>query len=74
MGIFIGSGLALIVGGAVVDATVRMPAVTLPILGLVASWRLTFLIVGIPGLLVALWLINWIGRTGNPAAISPSAK
>jgi MFS family permease len=58
MGIFIGSGLALIVGGAVVDLTVRMPAVTLPILGLVASWRLTFLIVGIPGLLVALWVYS----------------
>ncbi len=58
MGIFIGSGLALIVGGAVVDFTVRMPAVTLPVLGLMASWRLTFLIVGIPGLLVALWVYS----------------
>jgi MFS family permease len=58
MGIFIGSGLALIVGGAVVDFTVRIPAVTLPVLGLMASWRLTFLIVGIPGLLVALWVYS----------------
>lgn len=58
MGIFIGSGLALIVGGAVVDFTVHMPAVTLPVLGLMASWRLTFLIVGIPGLLVALWVYS----------------
>jgi len=58
MGIFIGSGLALIVGGAVVDFTVRIPSVTLPVLGLMASWRLTFLIVGIPGLLVALWVYS----------------
>lgn len=56
MGIFIGSGLALIVGGFVVDMTVRMPTATVPILGTIASWRLTFLIVGIPGLLVAAWV------------------
>jgi hypothetical protein len=33
-----------------------MPAVDLPILGVVASWRLTFLLVGVPGLLVAAWV------------------
>jgi MFS family permease len=56
MGIFIGSGTALLVGGMVVDFTARIPAIDLPVLGLVASWRFTFLIVGIPGLLVALWV------------------
>jgi MFS family permease len=40
MGIFFGSGLALIVGGLVIGA--------------VGSWRLTFLIVGLPGLLASL--------------------
>jgi MFS family permease len=40
MGIFFGSGLALILGGLIVGA--------------VGSWRLTFLIVGLPGLLMAL--------------------
>jgi len=54
MGIFIGSGMALIVGGAVVGAVTDMPAVTLPVIGQIASWRLTFLIVGLPGLLVGL--------------------
>ena len=56
MGIFIGSGLALLVGGSVVQATMRLPSVALPLLGSVASWRLTFLLVGAPGLLVALWV------------------
>ena len=54
MGIFVGSGLALIVGGAVTQAVVGMPAVTLPLVGETASWRLTFLIVGLPGALVGL--------------------
>ena len=40
MGVFFGSGLALIVGGLIIGA--------------VGSWRLTFLIVGLPGLLAAL--------------------
>jgi MFS family permease len=56
MGIFIGSGLALLVGGSVVDATTRLPSMDLPVLGTIASWRLTFLIVGAPGLLVGLWV------------------
>lgn len=54
MGIFIGSGIALIVGGAVTQQVTGMPAVTLPVLGEIASWRLTFLIVGLPGLPVGL--------------------
>src|SRR5258708_14916503 len=53
MGIFIGSGLALIAGGSVVDAVTRMPAVTLPLLGAVAPWRFTFLIACAPGPAVA---------------------
>jgi len=40
MGVFFGSGLALIVGGLIIGA--------------VGSWRLTFLIVGLPGLLATL--------------------
>jgi MFS family permease len=52
MGIFIGSGLALIVGGTVVSAVIGLPETHLPIIGTIASWRLTFLIVGLPGLLI----------------------
>lgn len=40
MGIFFGSGLALILGGLIIGA--------------VGSWRVTFLIVGLPGILVGL--------------------
>ena len=54
MGIYLGAGLAMIVGGSVVQSLSRSPELTLPILGTIASWRATFLVVGIPGLLVAL--------------------
>jgi len=50
MGIFIGSGAALIVGGTVVSAVAGLPAVDLPLIGMIASWRLTFLIVAVPGI------------------------
>ena len=54
MGIFVGSGVALAIGGTIVDAVLRMPALHLPILGTIATWRLSFLLVGPPGILVAL--------------------
>jgi MFS family permease len=54
MGVFLGSSLALLVGGVVVDTMARIHTVTLPLLGTIASWRVTFLIVGLPGFLCAL--------------------
>ena len=54
MGIFFGSGVALAVGGTIVDSVMHMPALHVPILGTIATWRLSFLLVGIPGILVGL--------------------
>src|ERR1700734_2488400 len=54
MGVFLGSALALLVGGMVVAVMALIPTVTLPAIGTIASWRVTFLIVGAPGLLGAL--------------------
>ena len=54
MGIYLGSGLAMIVGGSVVQGLSHRPEIALPLLGPIASWRATFLVVGLPGLLVAL--------------------
>ena len=53
-GLFFGSSLALLVGGITLDALARTPNLTIPILGSIASWRVTFLIVGLPGILFAL--------------------
>ena len=54
IGQILGSSLALVVGGTVVQSVTRQPEATVPILGTIASWRLTFLILGLPGLLLAL--------------------
>jgi predicted MFS family arabinose efflux permease len=49
-------GLALIVGGLVIQAVSATPMTAVPLLGTMPSWRLTFLIVGLPGLLAAALL------------------
>lgn len=54
-GVYLGIGLAAIIGGAVVGTLSARPPLRLPVLGELAAWHATFLIVGLPGLLVALW-------------------
>ena len=61
MGVFLGSALALLVGGVVVDIMSRVHTVTLPLLGTIASWRVTFLVVGAAGPVGAL-LVYTIGN------------
>jgi MFS family permease len=58
IGQLIGSSLALGVGGTVVQIVSQKPDVALPLLGSIASWRLTFLILGLPGLLFPLLLMT----------------
>ncbi len=54
LGVYFGSSLALLVGGLAVDALEKVPLLTIPMIGTIASWRVTFFIVGAPGLLFAL--------------------
>jgi MFS family permease len=82
MGIQLGSGLALIIGGLVAQTVSQMPPVQLPLVGAIAAWRLTFLVVGIPGLLIALLLLTvrepvrralLLGADGRPAKLDMRA-
>ncbi|MBN3787670.1 MFS transporter [Burkholderia sp. Ac-20353] len=54
LGSFIGGGTAFLVGGYVIALLKHASAFTLPLVGQVHAWQVTFLIVGLPGLLVAL--------------------
>lgn len=53
VGLPVGSGLALLIGGVVIGWVADLPPVVLPGVGTLAPWQLTFLLVGLPGLLVA---------------------
>ncbi len=54
MGIYIGSGLALIIGGLVAKFAAAQEMWTLPIVGETRPWQVVFFIVGLPGVLLAL--------------------
>jgi len=53
LGAFIGSGLALFIGGIVIEWSIAIGPQTLPLMGIVKPWQLTMMIVGAPGLLLA---------------------
>ena len=57
MGVTIGSGLAYIIGGWVVTMAMNAGEIVLPVIGAREGWQLTFFIVGIPGLFVALLVL-----------------
>ena len=53
MGIALGSGLAMIIGGQLVTVAEAARYVHLPVIGTIFGWQRVFLIVGLPGLLLA---------------------
>ncbi|MCI0391492.1 MAG: MFS transporter [Acidobacteria bacterium] len=56
MGIYIGSGLAFIVGGAVTEMVIKQGAFDLPLVGATRPWQVVFFIIGLPGILFSLLL------------------
>lgn len=57
VGAFGGAGLAFMIGGTVIAATSDL-VVHVPLVGEAAGWQLAFWIVGLPGVLVALWMMT----------------
>ena len=57
MGIYIGSGLAFILGGMVIQFASGSENFTVPLVGAVRSWQMVFFVVGLPGLFVALLML-----------------
>lgn len=75
-GAYVGSGLAFIVGGLVIDSITRSPELTIPIIGTVRSWQAAFFVVGMPGVLVALLMFTVrepVRRINRNAALSGNA-
>ena len=66
LGLFVGAGLALILGGEIIGLIQKTPAIVLPLLGAMRSWNLVFIVIGLPGLLIALWVstLKEPARTG----------
>jgi MFS family permease len=58
IGLPMGAGLALVIGGVVVQIVTGTSEYQVPMVGAMKAWQVTFLIVGLPGLLVAAWLLT----------------
>lgn len=56
-GSFLGGGLAFIIGGAAIALVEQWGPQQWPLIGLVKPWQMTFLMVGLPGILVAALFI-----------------
>ncbi len=52
-GVYLGSGIAVLIGAALVGMGNGPDTVTLPFIGTVFSWQLIFVYIGLPGLLLA---------------------
>lgn len=73
MGTYIGSGLAFLLGGLVVQFAKNQGPMSLPLIGEIRSWQLVFLILGVAGLLFALLmlLVREPPRSNPQAAAMP---
>src|SRR3954468_19236176 len=58
LGIFVGSGLAYLIGGWVVGYAGAEGTVDLPLIGAVHPWQTVFAAVGLPGLLIAALILG----------------
>jgi MFS family permease len=64
IGLFVGGGLALVLGGAVIGALSGTESTQLPILGEVRNWQLAFIVVGATGvwltlIMMAIWILSF---------------
>jgi MFS family permease len=57
-GIFLGAGFAYFIGGTIIEAFRTMPPWHLPVFGELRSWQSVLLVVGAPGVLIALLMLT----------------
>ncbi|QIB65112.1 spinster family MFS transporter [Kineobactrum salinum] len=69
-GPYFGSGLAYILGGATIAYLDSLPELSVPVLGAVASWQLAFMLVGLPGLAVALIIYKVVREPDRKSSAS----
>ena len=73
MGMSLGPAAAYLAGAAVLTWTKTTDLVALPIVGELAPWQLAFIVVGVPGLLLALF-INMLKEPKRPLDHNPSSN
>ena len=72
-GVYFGAGLALMIGGTIIHLVSNAPTQFVPLVGEVRPWQLTFLVVGLLGLPIAL-LMTTIREPQRRGAIAANAQ
>jgi MFS family permease len=70
---FVGSGLALLIGGYVIAMLSRTEAIHLPLVGALNTWEAAFIICALPGFLVALWFFLTVREPVRRSALVEGA-
>lgn len=70
MGIYLGAGLAFVLGGLVIQFVTKQGAIELPVIGMTHPWQFVFLILGAAGVLfsLAFLLVREPARQGAATA------
>ncbi len=58
MGVSLGAGIAMVLGGKIISWVYTQPQLDLPIVGELFHWQTVFIMVGLPGLLIAVLMIT----------------
>ncbi len=58
MGISVGVGIAMLLGGVIVGYAQTAPPLALPFIGTLKPWQAVFMIVGLPGLVLAVLMLG----------------
>ena len=58
MGVSLGAGIAMVLGGQIIAWAFSQPPLTLPFVGKLFQWQIVFLLVGLPGLFVAVLMLT----------------
>lgn len=74
IGVTLGSGIAYMLGGAVVAYVSGMDELTVPLLGEMHGWQITFFIVGLPGIGVALLMLATVREPARRGLGADSAS
>jgi MFS family permease len=74
IGLFVGGGLALVLGGAVIGALSGSESTELPILGEVRNWQLAFIVVGAPGVLLTLLFMLTVEEPARQGVVASASS
>jgi len=73
-GVRVGGGLALVIGGFLIDRYTRIGPMDVPLLGTLLPWQATLITVGLPGVLLALLVLTIVEPTRKELAVSRTGE